>query len=238
MLVVSCDSYSDVWPFFFRSLFNSWPKCPLDIYLISNKKNYKSDKIKNIRVGKDVSWSDNLIKALEKVRKDYILLMIDDLLVNKKISNNYFKEINNWLNNHKPDYLRLHISSKPLKYDELIGIIPNKSPYKTSTMPCIWKKTELKKLLKEGESAWEFEKFGSIRAYNNKNFFSVYDNFIDYDNAIIKGKWERSVALKFEIYDDTRNIMNIFEKLIYDFKIFRSKIFNILPNQLKLIFKQ
>ena len=71
--VISCDNYSDVWPHFFDNLFKNWEDCPLDIYLISNKKKYNNKKIININVGEDVSWSDNLRKGLKSLKKEYVM---------------------------------------------------------------------------------------------------------------------------------------------------------------------
>ena len=57
--------------------------------MISNKIFFTHKDVKNILVGKDISWSDNLIKGLKSIEKDYVLLMIDDLILNKKISNKF-----------------------------------------------------------------------------------------------------------------------------------------------------
>ena len=40
-------------------------------------------------------------------------------------------------------------------------------------MPSIWRKETLEKLLRKGESAWDFESKGSLRAYDNNNFFQL-----------------------------------------------------------------
>ena len=70
--VISCDNYSDVWPFFFDNLFKNWEDCPLQIHLISNKKTYNHKKIINVNIGEDVSWSDNLRKGLKVLKKLYV----------------------------------------------------------------------------------------------------------------------------------------------------------------------
>ena len=147
LLVVSCDSYSDVWATFFKSFFNYWNDCPLDIYLLTNEKTFDQSPVKTIRVGRDISWSDNLLSGIDQLKKDYVLLLFDDLLLNQKVSTVYFNQLSKWINNHDPNYLRLCISHKPKYFDDLVGRIPNKTPYKTSTMPCIWKRSTLKKIL-------------------------------------------------------------------------------------------
>ena len=238
ILVISCDSYYDVWPYFFDGLFKNWIDCPLDIYLVSNKKRYGFNNVINLNIGKDISWSNNLKKALKKIKNEFVLLMIDDLIIKNKISNNFFMEISDWISMNDPNYLRLHVSNRPLYYDSLVGELPKKTPYKLSTMPSIWKTSFLLKILKDGESAWDFELKGSKRAYKYDKFFSLYENFISYNNSIIKGKWQRGIVDKYAIKNSFRPSLEIHEQLIYDIRVLRSKLFNFLPNFVRLKVKK
>ena len=86
--------------------------CPFDIHLISNKKIYNHEKVKNINVGIDKSWSENLKKGLKSIKKEYIILFIDDLIINQKICSNYLKRILSWVEIKSPNYVRLHTSNK------------------------------------------------------------------------------------------------------------------------------
>mgnify|MGYP001450841967 FL=1 len=178
ILVISCDAYSDVWDIFFNSFHKHWINCPLKLNLLTNNKSYDSRHVNTIKVGEDISWSDNLLRAIKHLNNDFVLVFLDDLLLKNKISNNYFNQISNWVTKNNPNYLRLCISHKPNYFDDLIGEIPLVTPYKTSTMPSIWKKSVLKDLLMGGESAWDFEINGSKRAYNYDGFYAVYNNFI------------------------------------------------------------
>ena len=163
--------------------------------------------------------------------------MIDDLLLNRSVSNSQFGIISEWIDKNKPLYLRLHNSKFLNKNENLVSSIPQKTPYKTSTIPSIWKKSYLKKILKKGESAWEFEIHGSERAFSNTNFFTLNKSLLFYDNSIIKGKWQKEIAKKLNISKDIRPIMNWKEQYIYKYKRLRSKIFNFLPNYFRLIIK-
>ena len=113
-----------------------------------------------------------------------------------------------------------------------------KAPYKISLMPSIWNKTFLYNILDDNESAWDFEVKGTKRAFNIEGFFSLYKNFIFYDNSIIKGKWQRSMIGKLKMRKISRPIMKITEQFNYDLKVFRSKLFNFLPNFIKLKLKR
>ena len=242
ILVISCDAYSDVWDVFFESFHQHWINCPLKLNLLSNKKSYDSHQVNTIKVGEDISWSDNLLRGIQFLKNDYILILLEDLFLKNKISNNYFNQISNWVNVNNPNYLRLCISHKPNYFDDLIGEIPKVTPYKTSTMPCIWKKSVLKELLKEGESPWDFEINGSKRAYKYDGFYAVYNDFITYKNGIIKGKWRRSIVNKnnnygLNINDLSRPIMTLSEEYEYSFRKLRSVLFNKFPNKLRVLLK-
>ena len=242
ILVISCDAYSDVWDVFFKSFNRQWKNCPLKLNLLSNHKSYNSHQVNTIKVGEDISWSDNLLRGIQDIKNDYILVLLDDLFLINKISNGYFYQISNWIHENNPNYLRLCISHKPNYFDDLIGEIPKITPYKTSTMPCIWKKSVLKDLLKEGESAWDFEINGSKRAYQYDKFYAVYNDFIKYKNGIIKGKWRRSIVKEknnygLKIKDLSRPIMTTREEYEYSSLKLRSKIFNKFPNKLKVLLR-
>ena len=242
ILVISCDAYSDVWDTFFKSFHKQWANCPLKLNLLSNNKSYDLYNVNTIKVGEDISWSDNLLKGIQDLKNDYILVLLEDLFLNNKISNNYFNQISDWVNKNDPNYLRLCISNKPNYFDNLIGEIPQFTPYKTSIMPSIWKKSVLQDLLEEGESAWDFEIEGSKRAHLYDGFYAVYNDFIKYENGIIKGKWRRSIVKENYNYDLnekdlSRPIMTLVEEYKYSFRKLRSALFNKFPNQLRVFLK-
>ena len=239
--MVSCDSFSDVWNPFFKSLRYYWKDCELNIFLLSNEKECEELNVKTIKVGADISWSDNLIKAIDNLKNEYVLLLLDDLFLVNKVSSDYFDKISKWIELNSPNYIRLTISHKPVVFDRLVGQLPNKTPYKTSLMPSIWKKSILKEILKSGESAWDFETKGSLRAFKYDNFYAVQKDFIQYENAIIKGSWRRSIIFKkfynLNINNLSRPIMTNYEEFIYYLRVKRSKLFNRLPNFYKNLLK-
>jgi len=182
------------------------------------------------------------MNALEELNSTHVFILLDDLLINQKISKSYFNTLSNWITNNDPNYLRLCISHKPDYFDDLVGQIPIITPYKTSTMPCIWKKSVLKDLLREGESAWDFEINGSRRAYKYNGFYAVYNDFVTYKNSIIKGKWRRGIINEcknygLDINDLSRPVMTLGDKFEYCFLKLRSKLFNKLPNKFRSILR-
>ena len=74
--------------------------------------------------------------------------------------------------------------------------------------------------------------------YSYNKFFSTYNQFISYDNSIIKGKWQRHIARKLKINKNLRPVMSLSEQYVYNFKVLRSALFNSLPNSLKIKIKK
>jgi hypothetical protein len=58
-------------------------------------------------VGEDVSWSDNLIKALGSISKEYVLLFIDDLFLCDTVQTAGLKEVLRWVCRDKPNCVML-----------------------------------------------------------------------------------------------------------------------------------
>lgn len=172
----SFDKRSDVWPLQFKMLFKKWPRLNeelrfIPIYLISNFKQYDDQRVRTIAVGDDISWSDNLIKALQQIDKKYIVLLMDDHIVTEPVDEKRLIEIANLMKlNHSPHtelfmdrYYRydgiVHKTVHALMYKDQLGSV------KTSLQPGIWDKDDLLSLLRPGESAWAFESKGNKRSW-------------------------------------------------------------------------
>jgi len=237
ILIPSCDAYNDVWQYFFYYLHKNWNNCPLKINLSTNFLDFKYKNTNIIKTGKDISWSDNLLIALSKIESNYVLILIEDLIFKNKISDFRFQQILNWIEINKPNYLKLTKSSNPRYIDDIAGDFPKSIPYKASLMPSIWRKKTLENLIVKGESAWDFEIYGSKRAEPLNGFYCLNDNFINYNNSIIKGKWQKKIYDDLKIKNSSRLKMNFIEQLVYDFKTIVSKIFNMLPFTIKKIIK-
>jgi hypothetical protein len=89
-------------------------------------------------------------------------------------------------------------------------------------------------LLKCGETAWDFEIFGSVRSDKYENFYSTWKECFPVTNGVIKGKWQRSAdrnlqALNIGVDFVRRPIMTHKETLLFFLKRKRSALLNLLP---------
>lgn len=236
VLVVSCDKYSDLWEPFFECFRRFWPGCLYEIYLVSNTKKSDYDEVANILTGKDVSWSDNLIYALKQIKEDYVLLFLDDLFLHHRVNTKEVSETLAWAIESGVNYIRMNpMKNKADKpFNSTIGIISKKAIYRTSTVVSVWKKSVLLDLLKEGESAWDFEVCGSPRSDKYDGFYAAWKTNFPVTNTVIKGKWRRGAVRKFkslgiEIDLTSRKVMSFRETTGYVLKIIRSHLLSCLP---------
>ena len=198
LLVTSCDRYSSLWPGFFKQLFMHIPELRnnnLPIILIGNKKSFPDTRVTTVLTGEDVSWSDNMLKALEQVKTDYIFLILDDYYLTS-FDAQRFNELYHYMTDHpNVSYLQL---ADPNSIDVQGNLVQNlknvrykkhDAQYRTALQACLWKTKDLKTLLKIGDNAHDFEISGSIRSQELPGeFLVVSDAFpLSYLNILYTG---------------------------------------------------
>ena len=239
ILILSCDKYADLWPIFFELFWRYWPDCPLNIYLITNKLSISDNRVRCLCMGEDISWSDNLIKALKSVNEEYIMLFVDDTFLIHHVNTKKIIFFLHWMYSKKINYLRLMPSPKPdIPYNNYIGEISKGSIYRASIPFSVWRKNILLDLLVKGESAWAFEVYGSIRSDKYEDFYSCRLRNFTYIHGVIKGKWSgravrRLRSMGFKIDVTKRDIMSLKEEFIWHLLLIRSRLFYMIPNKYK-----
>ena len=245
VLVVSCDNYSDLWKPFFECFRRFWPDCPYPVYLVNNHKEVEYSNVTAIHVGDDVSWSDNLQKALGQVPHEYVFIYIEDLFLKTAVDSQKVQAIFRWAIENKADYVKMIHGSHKIKtpYNDLVNEIPKGSLYRASLVMCLFKKAVLLDLLRPGENAWEFEMHGTERSDKYDRFYSTRDKHFDTINTIIKRKWQRDAVramqqLNIDIDLSARAVMNCWEGIKYKMLILRTGIFNLVPSSYKRSLKK
>jgi len=237
VMVVSCDNYSDIWSSFFHLFNRFWPDCPFPVYLISNQKKCDIPSVISITVGEDVSWSDNLQLALDQAKEEFVLMWIDDLFLLNKVNTEALLRICSEFIKIQGNYIRLNPTIKAdTSFNQYFGLASPGTIYRTSTVLSLWRKDVLRSLLKKGESAWDFEIFGTVRSDKYAGFYATWRNNFKVLNCIIKGKWHRyavkkMVTLGIDIHSDKRKIMTLREHLTTQFLWLRSRLFVLVPSK-------
>lgn len=169
------------------------------VYLLANKREHDDERVKTIKTQEDIDWSSNLILALREIQEPNIIILLEDTLFHKKVDGDIFKKILHDFEESSGVVVNLKSRPAPIasKTKEYFGEIPCGVPYRAALSPCLWKRSFLLSLLKEGESAWEFEKRVSKEMSENKGFFSTYNVQIHLHHLMVKGKITRQAESQF-----------------------------------------
>jgi hypothetical protein len=161
--------------------------------MLSNELECKDSRVLPLLSGKDNDWSSSLRKALEKIDENNVFFLLEDAFLCKKVNNDDFLSHYKFFINNNVNYLRLRPAPKPdVNYNEIYGAISNNAMYRVSLFASFWKKDVLLDVLKDGESAWQFEVNGSERSVKYDKFFSAYSNFFSIVHGVERGKWINS----------------------------------------------
>lgn len=211
IVIMSCDSYNDVWEPLAQSINKFWSDCPFPIFLCTETLDFDHEKIQNLKTNQRMGWSPMLINILNQLDTKNVIYLQEDYILKGKIKNQSIFDLLRFYEDNNAAYLRLIPFPRP---DEVvdenlnIGIINKGSSYRTSLQAAVWDREVLLDLIDENESAWEFEKKGVLRSSNiDRPFYSTEINSslpnknhhrypLDYySTAILQGKWQKE-ALK------------------------------------------
>lgn len=209
ILVSTCDSYHDVLDLFFYSFNENWPNCNYEIIINGEKKLYENNRL-NLKIenhlSNDKRWGARLLNSLNKIQNEYVITLLDDYLLDTPVD---ILKLNNAVsilqNNEDASCVYLyHLNDlEMIKSDnEAFKIISNKSLYKINTLPSIWKRTELIKILEAQDDPWTWEAFSmyrknakKIKMYSVSSFnFNIYNYSAMTGGAVYRGKWVKEVV--------------------------------------------
>lgn len=192
ILVPSCDRYSDLWESFTATLRRRWKLESTEIYVVSNFKPCQIGGTSPICIGADVTWSANLIKALELIPHEYVLIFLEDLYLKSDVDSVRVQALISRCMENGWDYLRLNPTPAPAEpIRDGVGIVPAGDFYRTSTVLSLWRKEALLSMLRPEESAWDFEIRGSARTDHLTAWYACSEWNLPFHNLVIKGKFDR-----------------------------------------------
>jgi hypothetical protein len=215
ILINTCDKFEDCWNPFFKLFKLYWPDCSGIIYLNTEYKDYSYPGLNIIPVkgcvkhqiphNKRATWSQCLKWALEEMDTDIVLYMQEDYFLNGKVDSVMFNHFLEIIDSHK------EIPCIQLTNGGFPEVLPSETNHLSygdtnhyayvSCQASLWRKNVLKSLIREYESAWNFEWYGSQRAkYLNLKFLTVSSSLVKaggYEiipylmTGVIGGKWYR-----------------------------------------------
>ncbi|MGI8955856.1 MAG: hypothetical protein ACR2II_02935 [Chthoniobacterales bacterium] len=196
LLVSSCDAFFDAWRPFHAFFEKFWGDCPLEMFLLTNALKVHSPRMRGIAVGEDRGWSSNLLFALEQIAHPYVLYFQEDYFLTAPVERTQLARDFTEAMELGADSICFRARSKfdagfrPL--NDRFGIVPLSSEGRTRCQVTLWKRSALQSILREGETAWNFEARGSARTQEMKilSYASRENAPIRYlMSAISRGFW-------------------------------------------------
>jgi hypothetical protein len=213
VLVNSTDTFNDCWQPFFQLFKRYWPSCPCDVVLNTETREYSDTELKlvcsktqaNDPAGSPrLPWSDCLIRCLDAVRTPYVLYLQEDYFLNGPVDQEFVAQCVDVMVEHAVPHIRLMEVDFRARYGRtdlhpLLWQIDQRANYRVSLQAGLWSVAALKDLLRSGESAWNFERRGSVRAMSKPGVYlcQSLEQFnqrgrypIPYQpTGIVRGKW-------------------------------------------------
>ena len=200
IIMMSCDKYKCLTPAFEACMNKYYPNHP-SIHFI---------------YGKDI-WTKRLREKLEKIKDDYVLVMLDDMLIRQPIKEEFIEDALVTLKNNPT----IAVINFEKNYREAIPFSKNwleqkqNQIYLHSCQPSLWRRAALIDNLQKDEDAWSWET--TIINNNWKYLINKDANIIeigrtfDLNWGVVRGKLTKefkNFLIKEQIY--TNDIKEVF----------------------------
>lgn len=203
IFVNTSDSYSDCWSPFFLLLKKYCNVEFFEIILNTEVHEYEYPGLRircvknSINSNRRLTWSEAFLCGLNAIRTPYCIYLQEDYFIENPVSADELLLAIKTLQSENLDCLQLtKFGSRPpyvSTLDPVLSNIRQYSFYRISTQAAIWKVESLKKNIREWESGWMFEIFGTFRSWRKQDRFSILNSispvFQYQHTGIIKGKW-------------------------------------------------
>jgi len=198
VLVTSCDAYRDVERPFLELFRRYWSDCPYELALVSETGRPVEDAAPSfdrvIATGPGLNWCQMLAVALERISTPYVLMLMNDYLLDGQVDSGRFAE--RLAQAKSFDAANLRLNPNPPGRSVWRGTdlleMPKGVAYCVTCQAGIWNREYLLGLARRNKSAWEFERYGSFMVGGEARPLLVSPTkefpFVD---ALHKGFWER-----------------------------------------------
>jgi len=201
IVVVSCDAYQDIAEHYVSFLRLNWPDCRNKLLIGMEEKIVSGIDVNTIVCGRNSTWTERAIKAINKANTPYIMLSVEDLFISKPVNDQEINIALDFIENENIKYYRIPVFKLKNKKEVThptngnVELIAKNERYNVSIGTAIWEKNELLKILGDGnKSAWDVENYFLERA--NESGSGYFDNYVSDKRFLLNtvhmiksGKW-------------------------------------------------
>jgi len=192
ILIPSFYKNADIWKFTDFFLKKYWPACPYPIYLGSNGDDRRDEVPEGwiyINKGPDRGWSESMEDFVGEIPTPYILLFLDDFLLNGQPDEVLIEKALQLCENGTA--AAVHLRRKTgTAFDDDFVVCDKYDEYRASLKPCIWEKGFLESLLAYGYDPWKFEhRVGVSDEALGKTILGTKRDAIPHGHALSRGQY-------------------------------------------------
>ncbi len=173
ILISSCDLYQDAWEPFVKLFYIQWNDCPYPLVINSEKTIYKGEYSKNVETicsdEEDITWSKRFRSCLEKIDTEFVLFVLEDYFVQKKVAVDVFEHAHKLMKYNKSigmaalSYGVSNVNDGKFEDEFFFSRIINEKN-KIWCRINLYRRDYLLNLIRDHENIWEFEQYASYRA--------------------------------------------------------------------------
>lgn len=235
ILVNSCDAYEDLWVPFFTLLKKYWDPEGVRVLLNTESKDFSFDGLKIECVHPENAgdpYGKRMIHALSQVRTPYVIPMLDDFFLRKKVDLELIGRIVDWMDKDR-HIVYFNCDCTQTHYDYEVGVypgfrrLPRGNEYILNMQAAVWRTEKLLGYWRPGVSPWEWETVTNLLAARNKKdkFYCVTDPryaFCDYGYkyegmGVYQGKWVKGDIVP--LFERENILVDYSQRGFYEFKI-------------------
>lgn len=191
--VSSSDAYTDLLPYFFGQLKKYWPGCSYPLYVGGIAQDQALPGVQILHTTA-ADWSTGAIECLERIDTPYILLLLEDYFLTRRVQNAKIEQVVDRMKQMELHAVRLFPYPPPdipMPAVPSLGLQAVGRPNRIGTQAAIWRRETLLDLLRPGESIWEFEIYGNIRSNKYANVAGCWQPALHYVLGVGRGRWFR-----------------------------------------------
>ena len=200
VIVPSTTHYSDAWGPFVALFRKFWPDCPYKLVLITDFKSDPWDGDDAIVIGRDYGWCKNLVRGLNEIKSDHVIMLQEDFFLNAPTDTAYIQKALEMTIDKNLACFRLYPCPGPdWPLGDDYGLISVGKPYRVSCQAAIWSREELYEIAGHPQinSPREFEIDGTNFVNSEHTVCQYYSVKRDpnqwplqyYCSAITRGEW-------------------------------------------------
>lgn len=212
LLVSSYDGGEDLWPGFFTALTTQWPELDLPIVLNTESKScsFPGLDIKTFSFypGTPPKWGERLIKTLQQIDTEYILLFLEDFWLTAPVDDAFFRKCLGYMRAN-PDVATLSFKPTPgpniqdgrfERFERRPQKPEQQFHYRLNCQVAIWRRKRLIEFIRPFEDPWQWELFGSRRSTRYPDaFYTLIEGekeAFPYDDGhiVTHGRWNMPFA--------------------------------------------